>query len=150
MTIQSPEGARVAPLLPAESMKTYQVSSPLATHWRPATCAETGCEQHLRGWSTTVAPESREEHLLRGSGRHWSSMERTRDGLHRYAFPPGQACFAASTHRVLLDRQELYVVRGGDWRGNPTGDVYRHANADDWVDDFGTHQQLIADRIQRG
>jgi hypothetical protein len=42
------------------------------------------------------------------------------------------------------------VVRGGDWRGNPTGYRRQHVNGEDWRDDFGEHQQNVADRIERG
>jgi len=150
MTVPSPEGQRIQPLLPAAAMQTYQVVSPLTTHWRAATCQEVGCEHHERGWATTVLPGSLEEGTIRSSGRRWVVEERTEDGFLRFTFPPGQPCFRASTHRVLLDRQELFLRRGGDWRGNPTGEVYRHTRPDDWIDDFGTHQQRIADQIQRG
>jgi hypothetical protein len=58
-------------------------------------------------------------------------------------FEPGQPCFAAARHTVPNGRPELYVVRGGDWRGNPRRDVRRHARPDDWIDDMaGTLDRL--------
>jgi hypothetical protein len=146
----SPHLNRVQPLLPVQAMKTYQVSSPLATHWRPATCAEVDCQPHQHGWATTVLPGGADEAAIKGSGRHWSSAERTADGFVRYVFPPGQPCFAAARHKVQLDRPELFSVRGGDFRGNPTGEVRRHAKAEDFVEDFGEHQQRIHDAQEKG
>jgi hypothetical protein len=50
-----------------------------------------------------------------------------------------------------LDRAPLYVVRDGDHRGNPRGTRDRlHQNPGNWVDDFATHQQAIADEIKKG
>jgi len=141
---------RIQPVGPVQAYKTYSVASPVETHWRPATCAEVGCEHYQYGWATAVMPDSQDEHTLRTSGRHWTGWEATPDGFRRYMFPPGQPCFRASAHRVLLDRQELFIVAGGDWRGNPTGQVRQHTRPEDWVDDFGTHQQHIADLLQRG
>jgi hypothetical protein len=50
---------------------------------------------------------------------------------------------------VPLERPELYVVRGGDWRGNPRGEVRRHSGPDSWVNDFAEHQDRIA-RVVNG
>src|SRR5258708_39959331 len=43
----------VPPALPAAAMKTYQISAPLATHWRPATCEEAECLAYLHGGQTS-------------------------------------------------------------------------------------------------
>jgi len=150
MTVDFGGVQRVPPAMPAAAYQTYQVSSPLATHWRAATCAEVDCPHHMHGWATTVLPDSADEAAIKGAGRHWTVREILPGGLVRYLFGPGQACFAASRHRIQLDRPEVFTVRGGDFRGNPTGMHRRHANAADFIDDFGEHQQRIADAQEKG
>jgi hypothetical protein len=49
-----PQPFRVAPLLPAWAMKTFQVASPRATHFRPASCAEAECDAYLHGWEPRI------------------------------------------------------------------------------------------------
>ena len=76
-------------------------------------------------------------------------MDGNSEGLTVFTFEPGQDCFAQ--HRVPLERDPLFLVRGGDWRGNPTGlQPYRHHRGEDWVDDFADHQDRIARQIERG
>jgi hypothetical protein len=140
---------RITPRGGPQTYQTYALSAPRATHTRPASCAEVECPAHLHGWAVTVAPGSADEGAIRGSGRHFLSPEIQPGGFVRYVFPAGQACFRSSAHRVPLDRPALYVVRGGDWRAN-TGVIRRHANGDDWVDDFRTHQDRITTVVNRG
>jgi hypothetical protein len=50
-----------------------------------------------------------------------------------------------------LERPELYIVREGDWRGNPRGTPpRRHARAADWVDEAMEHQDRINTARERG
>ena len=139
---------RIMPKTPVEGMISYRVTSPINTHTRPATCTEVGCEPHLKGWTTLLPTGSEQESLLlrAAEGRVDGIRRRyTRsfDGkLTAYRFPAGQSCFRASAHRVSLDRPEIYLVRGGDWRAN-TGLIRRHTSADSWVDDFSSHQDKI-------
>jgi len=141
----------VLPKMPPAAYKTYRVLAPLSTHWRAATCEEVGCRAHARGWVTTVPAGSRLEHTVRTSGRHWTSEERQADGTVRFAFPPGTECFESSRHRVRVRGDSVYTVTDGDWRGNPRGTAPRlHTRADDFVDDWATHQQRLADRFSRG
>lgn len=142
---------RLPPAGPPGAYKTYQVLRPAATHWRAASCAEVGCVAHSSGWTTTVPAGGRLEHTVRASGRHWETETVNPDGTVTFEFPPGQACFAAATHRVQVRDDEIYLVRGGDWRGNPAGiEPRRHTRAVDFVDDWATHQQALADRVRRG
>lgn len=142
--------------LPVTATKTYELRAPVSTHFRRATCAEMECQPHLHGWATTVLPGSDDEAtLLRAVDGQIDGMRRRfakhpePGGFVRYIFPAGQACFAASRHVKTLDREPLYVVRGGDWRAN-TGLIRRHVHGDDWVDDFATNQDAVATRIERG
>lgn len=130
--------------------KTYQLIAPISTHFRRATCAEVDCPGYLNGWRTTLAADDeRCDYIRRHSGRRFTE-ERTADGMVTFHFSPGQMCFRAGEHVKSLEREPLYIVRDGDHRGNPTGHRRLHVNGADWIDDFGTHQQRIADEHQAG
>lgn len=149
------EPFRVTPGLPAGHMKTYGIHSPQATHFRAATCAEVDCPQHLNGWSTAIdeATELGQEqayYIRNGSGRRYTEDRNKMPGVTVFTFEAGQTCFGSARHQAPLGRPPLFVVRGGDWRGNPTGERRQHANAADWVDDFATHQDKLADQINKG
>lgn len=141
---------RPDPVGPVHAYKTYQIVSPLSTHFRDGTCDEAGCLAQRYGWKTPVDESTefgqRQAYYIRAqSGRRFTE-ERTAAGLTEFTFEAGQKCFA--THKIPLERPELYVVRGGDFRGNPTGEV-RHHTPDSWTNDFGEHQDRIA-RIVNG
>lgn len=148
-----PSVNRITPQLPVTAMKTYGLRAPLRSHWRKATCAEVDCESYRNGWMTTVSNDSRAAYYIRKeSGR--SFTETSLDGGRViFTFGPGQTCFASDEHVVRLEREAFYVVREGDWRGNPrphTAGNRTHVRAEDWVDDFATHQGRLADRLGRG
>ncbi|MEU6781497.1 hypothetical protein ABZ912_20015 [Nonomuraea angiospora] len=144
---------RITPGLPAGAYKTYQIVQPLATHFRPATCEEVACGAHAHGWRTLVDETAelgqRQAHYIRRqSGRRFVE-QRTPEGLTAFTFEPGQRCFGR--HQQPLERDPLYFVRGGDWRGNPLGGrPYQHRRGDDWVEDFAEHQDRISRQIERG
>lgn len=144
---------RIMPGLPAQAYKTYQIIAPPATHWRPATCEEAECGAYERGWRTLVDETSelgqRQAHYIRSlSGRRFVEA-RNAEGLTEFVFEAGQRCFAQ--HQVPLEREPFYFVRGGDWRGNPSGvQPYQHARGEHWVEDFAEHQARLNDAIERG
>lgn len=144
---------RITPNLPAGEYKTYAIASPVSTHTRPATCAEVECAAHVNGWQSTVDESTelgrRQAHYVRHDAGRGYREHRAETGLTVFTFPAGQTCFAE--HRVPLDRSALYLVRDGDWRGNPRRTPPRvHARASDWVDDFATHQDRLSRLIERG
>jgi hypothetical protein len=143
---------RLEPALPVHSYKTYSISAPLATHWRPGTCEEADCPHYLHGWKTIVDESTdlgqRQAHYIRHDRTRKHTETRTEAGLTEFEFEPGQTCFAQ--HKVPIGRPELFLVRGGDWRGNPSGELRRHTKPEFWVEDFGEHQQKIADRLEQG
>lgn len=151
--IPTSQGMRLAPEGPAAAYKTYSINAPLATHWRDATCAEVECQAQTFGWRTVLDESTdlgqRQAHYIRKqSGRRFTE-ERQPDTLTAFTFEAGQECFG--THRVSLERPELFVVRAGDWRGNPTGQKpYLHSGPESWLSDFGEHQERIAEEIERG
>jgi hypothetical protein len=86
-------------------------------------------------------------HYIRHDRSRRHHEQRLPHGLTEFRFEPGTSCFEA--HRVRVDRQEIYTVYPGDWRGK-TGDVRRHTRPADWVDQFAEHQDRIKTRIERG
>jgi hypothetical protein len=131
-------------------MKTYGVRAPLETHWVRVSCAEFECKVSAQGWITEVDENTdlgkRQANYIRNhAGRHfqWSRE----NGLTQFVFPPGEQCF--TEHRVHAERQDIFLVRGGDWRGQ-VGEVKIHKNPEDWVEDFATHQDAIRSRLERG
>lgn len=141
---------RITPQGRVQDYKTYQIVSPLSTHWVPATCAEKECPDYLKGWRIRIEglpPEM--VHAAKTSGRKFTELDVT-ENEHWLVFEAGQPCFRASEHRKLLDKQEIFVVRDGDWRGNPTGNVRRHTRPEHWQEDFALHQDQLARRIEQG
>jgi hypothetical protein len=134
---------------PAQAYKTYQVLVPPTTHTRPATCEEVDCDPYRKGWSTTLSLEGQAGmiHTVRTSGRPFT--EATDGTSVTFVFEPGTKCFKSGQHRIQV-KPELYVVRGGDHRGNPTGHRRQHTRPQDWVEDFATHQLTLADKLKEG
>lgn len=143
---------RIEPGMPVDAYKTYRIVSPQATHFRPATCAEVDCEAYLNGWRSTIDEATvlggQQAHYIRKQSGRGFTEERLESGLTQFDFSAGQRCF--TQHQARLDRPEHYLVRGGDWRGNPTGETRTHSSAADWVEDFGEHQQRLLDQHERG
>lgn len=141
----------IVPRLGAEHFKTYRIVAPLSTHFRPASCREVECQGYMHGWKTTVLPDSPQaNYIRRSSGRSFREGGLNPDGTVTFTFSAGQMCFRASEHRVPLEREPLYVVQGGDFRGNPRGITPIRRRGTDWVEDFAEHQQAIADAKKRG
>jgi hypothetical protein len=142
---------RPEPRMDPAAYKTYAVIAPLSTHFRPATCAEVACPHYLNGWrvnNEALTPDLR--HAVAASGRTYR-LEVISPTESWLVFEAGQPCFKASQHRARIDRAPLYVVRDGDHRGNPRGTKARlFQRPDQWVDDFATHQQTLADEIKKG
>lgn len=141
---------RFTPVGPPQAYRTYQIAAPLQTHWRSASCAEAECEHYTHGWRVRVEALTPEDlYLAKNSGRRYQVAE-VAAGETWLVFEAGQQCFAAATHKVRIERPELFVLRGGDWRGNPTGRKPDLLNPTAWVDDFGENQEAIVEEIERG
>ena len=144
---------RVTPGLPAHMMQTYAINAPKATHWRPATCAEVDCQKAERGWKmildlTTDLGQRQARYIKHTSGRRYEVTSQ-RDGLVTLIFPGGQECF--EEHQVRTDRPEEYLVRGGDFRGNPRGQQTRvHTKPEHWVEDFQETTDRLNQLAERG
>lgn len=139
---------RIDPLHPVQAYQTYSISQRPDVLVRAA-CEQVGCAAWQYGWETTI-DESTEQgkvqaaYIRTRSGRTFRE-QRTAAGLTVFRFEARQRCFAE--HKTNPER---YGVRAGDWRGNPTGWTRQHTRPSDWVEDFGEHQQRIADQQKEG
>lgn len=138
----------IIPALPSQHFKTYEIIAPLKTHFRPATCEEFGCEAWRNGWRTIVPTDSGAAQYIRSGSSVRRFVESTgalelAGGMAEFMFSPGQKCFAADKHRVPLEREPLYVARGGDARGNPLRERRVHTRAQDWQEDFAGHLDRV-------
>lgn len=147
-----PAPNRPEPALRPEQMKTYAIIRQDGVHMRPATCAEIECPQWVNGWITRVPRGTDlEAYIVSGAhGRRCYEVTPIESAERQFMFAIGQSCFRESTHRVPIEREPFFVVRDGDWRGNPRGTAAINRRPDDWVDDFANHQQRIADARDRG
>lgn len=127
--------------LPVQNLQTFTVDTPPATHWRPATCAEVDCGQYLNGWATRLHQgDARRIHLVRTSGRRPARVYHEAAEIV-FVFEAGTPCFQAHTHRVRLDRPELYIVKAGTPR-QFIGELRRHTRPEHFVEDM--HEQTDA------
>lgn len=157
--IQVPFGnamvSRIEPAGPAGSYKTYGMSMPLRTHWRPASCEEADCEAYRHGWVSTfdLATELGQHqaaYCLADKERSFS-MQRPTATMIKFIYKPGNRCFRSGDHKVPLERPARFYVQGGDWRGNPMGTATRvHTRPEHWVEDFSEHQDRLATAIKKG
>lgn len=143
---------RLTPKLPPSAMKTYQLLQPKKTHFKRATCEESGCGAFSRGWKTQIDESTelgqRQAYYIRKqSGRRFRE-ERNIEGLTDFIFEPGQRCFQSDTHVVSLEREPFYFVKNGDFRQSTMR--REHKNAADWVDDFASHQEKLATEHRKG
>lgn len=137
---------RLDPAMGVGSYKTYSVHQPKTGHTRIGSCERAGCEANLYGWRTGVPTLSVQADYIRNkSGRRFT--EEVIGGESLFTFYPGQQCF---TEHHVTDRPQIHMVRGGDWRGNPSGERRIHTTGDFWVEDFTEHQAKLAEQIERG
>jgi hypothetical protein len=137
------------PGLPVHAKQTYSIRMPPSTHTRKATCAEVDCPDYLHGWRLRLdGLQPADVHAVRHCGRRYVETHLA-EGETWLVFEAGQPCFRSQSHTVQV-RPELYVIRGGDHRGNPRGDRRVMSSAQAWVDDFGEHQEKLADKQKEG
>ncbi len=139
---------RIPPLGPASAYITYSITAPRDTGVIAA-CHEVGCPAWRDGWETTVDEATQlgtnQAAYIRTGSRRTFRERRTDAGLTVFVFESGQRCFAE--HRT---RPDLFAVRDGDWRGNPTGRVRQHTRPLDWAEDFMEHEDHLADQRKKG
>jgi hypothetical protein len=138
---------RIDPSGPAGAFQTYRIISPNDRAVRAA-CEQVGCGAWRHGWESkvdegTALGQEQAAYIRQQSGRTFLEL-RTGEGLTVFRFMSGQRCFAE--HRT---RPETFLVRGGDWRQD-LGRLRQHQNGADWVEDFGLHQDRLADQQRKG
>lgn len=144
---------RITPKLNAAEMKTFQVAAPLSSHWRDATCEEVQCDKGEHGWKmlldlNTELGQRQAYYIKHHSGRRFTHTVLP-SGLTELIFPSGQECF--EQHKTRLEREERYIVRGGDHRGNPLGTAPRiHTRPEHWIEDFQENAEAVNRTIQKG
>lgn len=146
------EPFRIQPAGPAAAYRTFTIKTPRGPETtRPATCEEVTCDAWLNGWVTKVPNTDEWLNKVRAAGRTFIGSDQV-NGEWVFTFPPGTPCFRASQHTVPIrpDLPQAFVVRGGDWRGNPTGEIRRHTRPEDWAEHLQEHTGQLADRIERG
>jgi hypothetical protein len=148
-------GRSIMPKMGPAAYKTFSMSRPLTTHFRPATCDEIRCEAYRCGWVTTVDLSDdlgrRRYDFITHDATRKGTEQRVSPTLVKFVFAPGQRCYQAGEHRLPTGRPFRYLVSEGDWRGNPRGIPPRvHAHAGSWVDEFSEHNDRLATAIKRG
>lgn len=144
---------RIASRMPATAMQTFQVTAPISTHTRKATCEEVECEQYARGWKmridlNTELGQKQAWYIKYHSGRSFKKVG-AQDGVVDLEFAANQPCF--QEHRVRIDRPEIYRVKGGDYRGNPLRTPTRvHKKPEFWVEEFAINQDRLKTQMERG
>lgn len=139
---------RLQPQGTPQAYKTFQIVQPLATHFRPATCAEVDCPAHTSGWKSVIDESTdlgkQQAHYIRNvAGRRYT--EGRAAAITTFTFEAGQQCFRP--HQTPLERDPIHIVKDGDWRASQNPHQLR---GDDWVDSFQNHQDQLKTRLERG
>lgn len=139
---------RAVPLGDPGQYVTYGISATPDTAV-VAACHEVGCEFWRDGWDSIVDERTADGQIqartIRGMSKRDFRELRTADGLTVFRFKAGQRCF-----REHYTKPDRFIVRDGDWRGNPTGRGRLHANGRDWAEDFAEHEGALADLRKQG
>ena len=124
----------------------YTVLQPEATHFRPATCAETACPHYLLGWVTYLDERTAQGQSLAWDVRHNLKREfkeeRLASGLTAFTFHAGQKCFRAH-HKKPLDRDAIFLKK-------LPGTSPQWMYGQDWIDDSKEHLFRLKRRFDRG
>jgi hypothetical protein len=131
---------RIQPALDPYAYDTYAIRMPRSTHQRIATCEEVECAAWQNGWRTAVPNASPQAQYIRAKSERAFTEER--DGaLVVFTFKPGQRCFASDTHRVVLEREPVFLKQRGDWR---TSGQMKALEPTQWLDEFAGNQERLS------
>ncbi|WP_097865960.1 hypothetical protein [Streptomyces sp. rh34] len=135
-------------LLAPGAYQTYSIAQPPDTLVRTA-CEQAGCVAYARGWQSTIDESTplgqQQAAYIRGQAGRTFREQRTGAGLTVFTFEARQRCF--TDHQT---RPQLFAVRDGDWRGNPTGRVRQHQRPADWVEDMAEGLDAFQTSRERG
>lgn len=144
---------RIPPKMPAHCYKTYVIGRPLKpAFWRKATCEEVDCKNWRNGWKSifdlsTPLGQKQARYVRDHSGRSYV-VEGQVGTLVTLVFAAGQTCF--NEHKTAIERDPLFVIREGDFRGNPREIAPLRLSPIAWRDNFGEHQETLAEAARRG
>lgn len=145
--IPTSEGMRFPQKGNPNEYSTFSIHAPLATHWRKATCQEVDCPEYRNGWGLRVEHhDAAVLYAAEHSGRKFYRKE-VSPGENWLVFEAGQKCFQAENHRKKIERDDVFVLRRGDFRRYE--DPHK-LSSQSWVDSFGENQENINAAIQRG
>lgn len=136
----------------AENMQTFQIKAGKGGR-RKASCEEVECAMYLQGWKMKIdlgtdLGQKQAHYIKHQSGRSYK-VESQRDGLVTLMFAPNQPCF--NEHTTKTDLPEVFLVKGGDHRGNPQRTPTRvHKKPEFWLEEFSEHQDRIATAKEKG
>lgn len=93
----------------------YKVVSPLATHWREATCEEVDCIHYLHGWTIQVKTALSPAEVVVGAGDLAAEIRRSGKQYREervgetsiFIFEAGQECFRP--HVTPIGRDPLFM-----------------------------------------
>lgn len=142
---------RMQARMPVQGVQTFEVASPVETHYKTVSCRVAECVRHRDGWRTvldtsTVEGAKQAQWIIDFSGRKYTKVEQ--GPIVTFTFGAGQQCF--QKHKQTLERPELYIVRAGDWRGNPTGERMQHTRPEHWVEHSAGQLDKLNDAQKRG
>lgn len=141
---------RIQPVGSVQSYRTFQIVAPTSTHRRPATCAEVECPNYLKGWRVrTDTLDEKMLHAAKTAGRKFTELH-VSEYENWIVFEAGQPCFRAHQHSVPLNKQEIFISRDGDFRGNPTGNVRKHTRPEFWVEEMSENLGHVRAAQKRG
>lgn len=130
---------------------TFSIQTTDKEHWRKATCEEVNCPYYIKGYKVETDESKpvgqKNAHLLRTDRSRKYTETRNEYGMTVFTYPVGTACM--NLHKVRIEKPEIFVVKGGDHRGNPKGIPTRvHTKAEFWAEEFSETQDKIIKRIE--
>lgn len=142
---------RPKPVGPPNAYETFRVAQPLSTHYRRATCAEIDCKAYREGWTFKLDQiDAQMMHVIKQSGKRYRRQELGNDVY--LVFEPGQACFAARSHTIPLQRPPFFFRGKGDHRlfRVRKGETISFGHADDWRDCMIDRLEIIHRTSRKG
>lgn len=139
------------PTLTPNAYQTFTIRRPATpAFWRKATCDEVDCERKRNGWRTvldvgTATGARTAKWITDFSGRH-GSIERAGNQV-TFTFLAGQNCF--ESHRVAIEREPIYIARGGDLRA-AVGRRIVHSSGEAWRDHMAEQLDKVREDRARG
>ena len=134
---------------PAQAYQTFQIYSPIETHFRKATCEEIGCNEYLNGWALQIEQLSEEDYYLATHAGKRYRKANFGPGINFLMFESGQPCFDAASHKIKIERPEYFFNGRGD-RRMFTRHGAQQMRANDWMDKLMTDVDRLLTEKAKG